>query len=81
MIEVVEIIGVGLCLLGLAAYVFYQIQLGIDTYDEDWTTGAVVESVYTADLKSAGLRPCGFESRPRYQILKWKQHKWSKEPW
>ena len=28
----------------------------------------VVESVYTADLKSAGLRPCGFESRPRYQI-------------
>ena len=31
--------------------------------------GAVVESVYTADLKSAGLRPCGFEPRPRYQKL------------
>ena len=31
--------------------------------------GAVVESVYTADLKSAGLRPCGFEPRPRYQTL------------
>ena len=28
--------------------------------------GVVVESVYTADLKSAGLRPCGFESRPSY---------------
>jgi hypothetical protein len=24
--------------------------------------------VYTADLKSAGLRPCGFESRPSYKI-------------
>jgi hypothetical protein len=28
-----------------------------------------VELVYTADLKSAGLGPCGFESRSRYQIL------------
>jgi hypothetical protein len=35
MIEVVEIIGVGLCLVGLAAYVFYQIQLGIDTYEDE----------------------------------------------
>ena len=35
MIEVVEIIGVGLCLFGLAAYVFYQIQLGIDTYEDE----------------------------------------------
>ena len=31
--------------------------------------GVVVESVYTADLKSADLRSCGFESRSRYQIL------------
>ena len=30
--------------------------------------GAVVESVYTADLKSAAMLACGFESRPRYQI-------------
>ena len=29
--------------------------------------GAVVESVYTADSKSAASRACGFESRPRYQ--------------
>ena len=30
--------------------------------------GAVVESVYTADLKSAAIKVCGFEPRPRYQI-------------
>ena len=30
--------------------------------------GAVVESVYTADSKSAAPRACGFESRPRYQM-------------
>ena len=35
MINFIEIIGVGLCVVGLAAYLFYQIQLGIDTYDED----------------------------------------------
>ena len=52
MINFIEIIGLALCAASLAAYLFYQIQLGIDTYDEDWTNGAVVESVYTADLKS-----------------------------
>ncbi len=31
--------------------------------------GAVVELVYTADSKSAVRRACGFESRPRYQIV------------
>jgi len=35
MINFIEIIGLGLCVLGIAAYAFYQIQLGIDTYDED----------------------------------------------
>jgi|TARA_R110002020_G_scaffold97471_2_gene232410 hypothetical protein len=35
MISFIEIIGLGLCVMGAAAYVFYQIQLGIDTYDED----------------------------------------------
>jgi len=35
MIDFIEIIGLGLCAMGIAAYVFYQIQLGIDTYDED----------------------------------------------
>ena len=27
---------------------------------------SVLELVYRADLKSAGLRPCGFESHPRH---------------
>ena len=28
-----------------------------------------LELVYTADSKSAAHRACGFESRPRYQII------------
>ncbi len=29
--------------------------------------------VYAADLKSAGPRPCGFESRPSYQHIYWRK--------
>jgi len=35
MIEVVEIIGLLLCLLGFGAYLFYHIQIGIDTYEDE----------------------------------------------
>jgi len=35
MINFIEIVGLGLCVLGVAAYVFYQIQLGIDTYEDE----------------------------------------------
>jgi hypothetical protein len=35
MIDIIEIIGLGLCVVGIAAYVFYHIDLGIDTHHED----------------------------------------------
>jgi len=35
MINFIEIIGLGLCVMGIAAYVFYHIQLGINTYDDE----------------------------------------------
>ena len=35
MINFIEIIGLILCALGLTAYVFYQVQLGIGTNEDE----------------------------------------------
>tara|TARA_Y100000034_G_C6793009_1_gene355215 strand:+ start:825 stop:932 length:108 start_codon:yes stop_codon:yes gene_type:complete len=35
MITFIEIIGIAVCVVGLLAWVFHEIQRGIDTYDED----------------------------------------------
>jgi type VI protein secretion system component VasF len=34
MIDVIEIIGLGLCALGVAAYIFYHVRLGKDTSED-----------------------------------------------
>ena len=70
--EAGEIIGLLVCTGGLIAWLFHEIQRGIDTYDEDW--GAVVESVYTADLKSAamsGLRVRVPPALPNIRNIEW----------
>jgi len=35
MINFIEIIGIFMCVMGILAWIFYEIQRGIDTYDED----------------------------------------------
>jgi len=34
-INFIEIIGLGLCTMGIVAYVYYQIQLGTNTYKDE----------------------------------------------
>ena len=64
MINFIEIIGLGLCTMGIVAYVYYQIQVGTDKYTNPIYRVIIsgAKNIGKANLIEKKLRDIGFKN-------------------